>query len=126
MPVVWEKDGPDAIAANIRRLGRAVPDLVHNVATDQASRAQSHMKRNRPWQDQSSAARRELYGIAERHSWGSRIILGGGTGDSAPYFRFLELGTKKMGPFPIILPSMLIYRVNALRAASLAVKGLLS
>lgn len=126
MAIQWTDGNPGEIAANIRRIADMVPDVVQKVAIDQASRGQSAMKRGRPWQDQTSAARRELYGKAEQHSWGSRIIFGGGTGESSPYFRFLELGTSRMGPFPILLPTMLIYRVNALRAASLAVKGILA
>lgn len=125
MPISWTDGSPSEIAANIRIIAEQIPTVVQNVAIDQASRAQSEMKRGRPWQDQTSAARRDLFGKAEQHSWGSRIILGGGAGASAPYFRYLELGTYRMGPFPILLPTMLIYRVSALRMASLAVKGLL-
>lgn len=122
----WDNPSPEAIAANIREVASRVPGVVHDTAVEYASRGQSYMKRNRPWEDQTGAARRELFGVAQQFEWGSRLIYGGGTGESAGYFKFLELGTRFMGPYSIVKPTMEIYKVSALRAAATRVKGLLA
>ena len=124
--ITWTDGSPEEIAQNVKIIATRTLQLVQDTGVEYASRGQSHMKRNRPWEDQTSAARRELYGRAESHDWGCRIIYGGGTGESAPYFKFLELGTKYMGPYAIVKPTMQIYKVRAFRAAAIRVRGLLA
>lgn len=55
------------------------------------------MKANASWTDRTSNARQGLFGEAE----GTTITLGG----TEDYQGFLEKGTSKMAPYPIIMPT---------------------
>ena len=96
----WTNGSPAQIAQRLTSVAAQVPALAYDIATDEASRGESEMKDRAPWQDRTTNARGGLFGRAEATGDGARIHLGG-TVDYQPY---LETGTKRMKPYPIIRP----------------------
>ena len=96
MAVVWIKP-PSDIARTLAQRTAGMEGALTANAQHHASRGESRMKANAPWNDQTGAARAGLFGEAE----GTTIVLGG----TVYYQIFLELGTVHAAPRPIIVPT---------------------
>ena len=97
----WTQGSPDQIADVLRALARRAPDVVNDIATSEASRAEAWMKENAPWTDRTGNARQGLFGTSERSGNVITVTLGH-TMDYGPY---LELGTYRMRPRRVVIPA---------------------
>jgi hypothetical protein len=97
MAVVWIKP-PSTIAKVLAQRTAAMEGALQGNAASHASRGEAAMKSGAPWNDRTGYARASLYGRAE----GTDVVLGTTNGEYGPY---LELGTSKMEPRPIIVPT---------------------
>lgn len=102
----WTQGSPDQIADVLRALARQAPNVVNDIATSEASRAEAWMKENAPWTDRTGNARQGLFGRSERSGNVITVTLGG-TMDYIPY---LELGTYRMTPRRVIIPAHRLWR----------------
>lgn len=100
MGVKWT--GIGTVTGRLSRTRGNVQRGTVSLAATHAGRGQEIMKAEAPWNDQTGEARGGLYGIGEATGQGAAIELGG----TAPHQPFLELGTYKMSPRPIIRPTM--------------------
>lgn len=98
MGFVWAPP-PSRIAARLDAFAGKVEGAIHDLAKSHASRAEGTMKAGAPWNDHTEHARQGLFSTAE----GTDIILGGTMDYQVKY---LEPGTEKMAPRPIIVPTM--------------------
>jgi len=96
--IVWEITPSRGIGQQIARRTAAMEPALNALAGSHAARGESRMKANAPWNDQTGHARGSLYGRAD----GVNIELGT---TNAEYGGFLETGTSRMAPRPIILPT---------------------
>lgn len=102
----WTDGSPDQIADVLRALARQAPNVVADIATDEASRAEAWMKENAPWTDRTTNARSGLFGRSER----SGNIITVTFGHTVEYGQYLELGTYKMTPRRIVIPAHRLWR----------------
>lgn len=102
----WTDGSPDQIADVIRALARQAPNVVADIATSEASRAEAWMKDNAPWTDRTSNARSGLFGRSERSGNVITVTLG----HTVEYGPYLELGTYKMTPRRIVIPAHRLWR----------------
>lgn len=93
--------GTGAVAGKAARQRQAMKRGVVALAQSHAARAESTMKTNAPWDDQTANARQGLFGEAAETAEGAVITLGG----TAEYQPHLEFGTIHMAPRPIIGPT---------------------
>ena len=91
---------PTGIASQIALRSRGVQEGVGKLGQSHASRAEGAMKSRAPWNDRTGNARQGLFGQAEASPTGVTITLG----HTMHYGVYLELGTYKMAPRPIVVP----------------------
>jgi HK97 gp10 family phage protein len=99
---IYWKTNPSRIGQNIRTRANRAGDAVFAVAQNGASKGESAMKSGAPWNDQTTNARQGLTGTAVRQGRNSQIQLY----HTMDYGIYLELGTYKMAPRAIVLPTM--------------------
>jgi hypothetical protein len=121
MALHWTDGSPAQIAQRLQALVAQAPNVIHDVAVDEASRAESEMKERAGWTDRTTHARGGLFGKAEKTAAGSTIYLGG----TMEYQPFLELGTKTSKPYPIIVPVADETKVTATEQVGKAIMDLL-
>lgn len=119
--IEWTQSSPSELAMLLARIIEQIPDATYDLAVDEASRGETEMKERAPWADRSTNARNGLFGKAERTDTGAVIYLGG-TMDYQPY---LELGTRYMRPYPIIMPVTKEVRVTAIEGMGEVISKLL-
>lgn len=95
----WVRTPSGTIGRTIAKATAAMEPALGALAANTASRGDSMMKSGAPWQDRTGFARASLYGRAE----GTDVVLGTANGEYGP---FLELGTSRMAPRPIIGPTL--------------------
>lgn len=83
-----------------------------------AARLEAAAKSGAPWSDDTGAARAALLGVADKSATGVAIRLSHGV----EYGRYLETGTSRMRPYPIIQPTIEAH----LAAVSSALEALIS
>lgn len=101
----WIHGSPEQLARMIHSFANQVPNVVADIASSEASRAEAHMKETARWTDRTANARQGLFGASEQTATGARVVLGG-TMDYQPY---LELGTRRMAPRAIIAPTQRMF-----------------
>lgn len=101
MTLRWTKH-PRGIATTITTKANNVRRGTSEVASSVAAEAEERMKRDAPWQDRTGEARAGLYAEVTKTGDVSQVELG----TRAPHGPFLELGTSRMAPRPIIGPTM--------------------
>lgn len=77
----------------------ALKPALNALAKSHAARAEAAMKAGAPWTDRTAYARGALFARAEE----TNIILGT---SNTEYGLFLEFGTSRMAPRPIIVPTL--------------------
>jgi hypothetical protein len=111
---------PTRIANEITRRSRQVMPALTAVAQSHAARAEAAMKSGAPWNDQTGQARQGLFGTVTVEGDSLTIHLGG----TVIYQVYLELGTSKMAPRPIIVPVAAQTQAAFIRDATAVVRGL--
>ena len=109
MGLHWTNGSPAEIARRLASVADQAPNVVHEVAQSEASRAETEMTDRAPWRDRTGHARGGLFGKAEATEGGARITLGG----TMEYQPYLETGTKHTKAYPIIRPIQRETRVTA-------------
>jgi hypothetical protein len=100
-----------------RRVGRIEPAL-RVLAITHAARGEAWMRAGAPWNDQTGFARAALYGKAQ----GTDIVLGTTNDEYGP---FLEMGTVRMAPRPIIQPGLAFVAPAYFKDAVRLMRGIL-
>lgn len=95
--IEWVVRPSAEIGRNLARAGAGGEAAIGEMAAFHAARGETRMKTDAPWQDQTGNARGSLFGTAE----GTDVVLGG----TANYLLWLEIGTTRMSPYPIIRPT---------------------
>lgn len=90
---------PSHIARVLAQRTAGMEAGIQALAQSHASRGETKMRSGAPWTDRTGYARSSLYGRAE----GTDVVLGT---SNTEYGVFLELGTSKMAPRPIIVPTV--------------------
>ncbi len=100
-PAFTWKIAPDAqLIPNLGDYGERVIQGLHLLADLFTAKLEAAAKAGAPWQDQTGAARAGLVSLAVKSATGVIIYLI----HQASYGVFLELGTSRMAPRPIIMP----------------------
>jgi HK97 gp10 family phage protein len=97
MAVTWIKP-PSTIARTLAQRTAGMQGALNANAQAHASKGESAMRANAPWNDRTGFARASLTGQAE----GTDVVLGT---TNSEYGIYLELGTSKMAARPIIVPT---------------------
>ncbi len=116
MAIHWSPD-PSTIGRELVRRVAAIEPACKDLAASHASRGESAMKAGPPWGDRTGNARQGLFGEAE----GTTITLGG----TMEYQPYLELGTSRMTPRPIIMPTAETTASEYFADAAKVVRGIL-
>jgi HK97 gp10 family phage protein len=96
--IEWVITPSAGIGSKIARATSQMRPAINALAQSHAARGEATMKAGAPWNDQTGHARGSLYGRAE----GTNVELGT---TNAEYGIYLELGTSRMAPRPIIEPT---------------------
>lgn len=97
----WTQGSPEQLAQFIRAMAEGVPGRIAEVTASEALRAEAHMKENAIWEDRTGNARQGLFGASEATPTGAIMAVGG----TVEYQPPLELGTRRMTPRAIIVPT---------------------
>lgn len=96
----WTMHPEQNIAVQLRKLdSNTLNAAIGALALSWAKKGEGYAKRNRAWNDQTGHARDSLYGEAE----GNTIYIGT---VNKEYGLYLELGTRRMRAYPIIMPTI--------------------
>ena len=96
------KTPPDTLAKQAFRYNALVMQNLWAVFDLFQARTESLAKQTAPWNDQTGAARQGLRAFVQKSAGGAILYLV----HSVLYGIYLELGTRKMGPRPVIQPTL--------------------
>lgn len=116
----WTAGSPQELADRIHRAALAVPDMVEESVKNAASVAEAEMKEDASWKDRTGNARQGLFGLVERIGNVIKMHLGG----TMEYQLHLELGTKRMKKYAIIVPTWRKWRTKLVEEVIKDVMGL--
>lgn len=94
---------PAIMAAATGRLADQMEASLMSDLTRVAADIEAYMKDNAPWQDRTGDARRGLQARANQTGKGNFSIIANHT---VSYGGFLETGTSRMQPYPILGPAL--------------------
>jgi hypothetical protein len=100
--VVWQIAPDQQLVPNIKAYGDKVWAAIGDLADYFSARLEAAAKAGAPWTDQSGAARAGLRSFTVKAAASVVIYLV----HSVFYGLFLELGTRRMAPRPIIMPTL--------------------
>jgi hypothetical protein len=110
---VWHVH-PERVAGRVDEFSEAVVAALHSLADLFAAKIQAYAQQNAPWGDVTGAARAGLRGTAEKLAAGMVLRLA----HSVYYGVFLELGTSRMGPRPIVQPALEAHYAEVIAAVT--------
>ena len=96
------KTPPDTLAKNAFRYDAQVKANLWSVFDLFVGRTEALAKSTAPWNDQTGAARQGLRAFSQKSAHGAILYLV----HSVFYGVYLELGTRNMGPRPVIQPTL--------------------
>jgi hypothetical protein len=96
------KTPPDTLNKQLFRYDAQIRANLHAVFDLFQARTESLARQSAPWNDQTGAARQGLRAQVQKSSSGAILYLI----HSVYYGIYLELGTSKMGPRPVIQPTL--------------------
>lgn len=97
----WETAPSGQLIPNLASYEQRLIAAIGALADLFAARMEAAAKAGAPWTDRTGAARQGLRGFAEKEATRVVIWLVHGV---RPYGVYLELGTSKTRPYPIIMP----------------------
>jgi hypothetical protein len=100
--VVWQIAPDQQLIPNLKSYGDKVWAAIGQLADVFVARMEAAAKQNAPWTDRTGAARAGLRGFTVKAATSVVLYLVG----SVSYQVFLELGTRRMAPRPIIMPTL--------------------
>ncbi len=98
----WTVPPSGQLVPNLSTYRERVIQGLHMLADLFASKMEGQAKAGAPWTDRTGAARQGLVGLAEKAAAGVVIYLI----HSVHYGIYLELGTSRMAPRPILVPTL--------------------
>ena len=98
----WEIAPSEELIPNLQTYLDDLLDAIYRLAVVFAAKMEGYARLNAPWRNRTGDARRGLIGWAVREA--TRVVLY--LAHTVFYGPFLEKGTSKMRPYPIILPTM--------------------
>lgn len=101
MNITWNPS-LESLADNVRGLKELIAKGMDNRGNYWSVELEGEAKQTAPWTDQTGNARKGLTGRYEVQGNSLTIYLF----HTVEYGPFLEMGTGKMRPFPVILPTM--------------------
>ena len=120
MAATWNTS-PSDLGKRYASIASAIPDAVHDVCANGASKWERRAKEIATWIDRTGHARGGLKGEARRQGMNT-IVICYGTMEYQPY---LELGTSMMAARPSIVPAMMEIAPGILQDAQTVVTRLL-
>lgn len=103
---------PTAFKTSLDRFDAAARKALGDVADLYAPQMEAYAKNNAPWTDRTGDARKTIKALVTKEPDSVEIALFG----TMEYFPFLELGTSKMRPYPIIVPTLQKYHAPVMSA----------
>ena len=100
--ITWQPGPLDVIVPNIVSYEQHILNAIHFLADALAQKMQGEAQNSAPWNDVTGAARQGLRGWAVKTATNVVVYLA----HSVEYGPYLEMGTYKMAPRPIILPTL--------------------
>lgn len=102
MSFTWQIAPDQQLIPNLRSYQDRLIAAIQQLGDVFAAKMEAQAKQNAPWTDQTGAARAGLRAFTTRQAMGVVLYLV----HSVFYGIYLELGTSRMAPRPIILPTL--------------------
>lgn len=110
---------PSIVAGNVRTYSERILQGLMAIGDLFAARMEAYAKANAPWSDRSGAARQGLRSFAVKEA--TRVVVYLVT--SVVYGRWLETGSSRMAPRPIVWPTIAAHIAPIMAAARALVGG---